>query len=184
MKISDGEKIIILMLSELYDKLGINGDIDQDFIRSAIYSDNLWGIRWKYSGIPFDSNKDPEVVREVVDILDMWSIIEYSYDRLTPTDKFMVEEQAAPFGKNPKFNGFDGNNESEYMSTAHFIIDDLERFESFKGRYLNSHFPAIDGYKRMLNVFEPMRKKLINEPLSADDLINILKEMIHPENRR
>jgi uncharacterized protein len=183
MKISDGEKLIILMLSELYDKLGVEGEIDPDFIRSAIFSDNLWGIRWKYTGIPFEEQKDPEIVKEVIDILDMWSFIEYSYEQLSKEDKLIVEEQAKPFGKDPKFPGFDGNNESEYMGTAHFIIDDLDRFESFKGRNLNSHCPSIDGYRRMLTVFEPIRSTLAYQPFSAENIAKILKERTHPDNR-
>ncbi len=39
MKFSDGEKVIALMLCELYDKLGVDGEIDHDFLRSAIQSD-------------------------------------------------------------------------------------------------------------------------------------------------
>ena len=69
MKISDGEKLILLMLSELYDRLEINGEIESEFIRSAIFSNNIWAIPWKYSGIPFEDQDDPEIVKEVLDIL-------------------------------------------------------------------------------------------------------------------
>lgn len=183
MKISDGEKLIILMLSEMYDKLGVDGEIDPDFIRSAIYSDNLWGIRWKYTGIPFEEQNDPQIVKEVIDILDMWSFIEHGYEHLSEEEKAYVEKQAAPFGKDPKFTGFDGNNESEYMGTAHFIVDDLDRFESFKGRDFNSHCPSIDAHRRMLAVFEPIRKTLISKPLSAENIVEILIEKTHPSYR-
>lgn len=183
MKISDGEKLILLMLSELYDKLGVDGEIDPDFIRSAIFSDNLWGIRWKYSGIPFEEEKDPEIVKEVIDILDMWSFIEHSYDELSEEEKAYVEKEAEPFGKDPKFRGFDGNNESEHMGTAYFIVNDLDRFESFKGRDLNSHCPSIEAYRRMLSVFDPIRKTLTFKPLSAENIVKILKEKTHPSYR-
>ena len=53
MKLTDGEKLIILMLTELYEKLQIDGETDPDFLRAAIFHDHLCGIRWKYSGIPF-----------------------------------------------------------------------------------------------------------------------------------
>jgi translation elongation factor TU len=113
MKLSDGEKLIILMLSELYEKLGVEGEIEPDFIKSAIFGNQLWGLKWKYSGIPFEESEDPEVVKEVVDILDMWSFIEYAYSRLTEAEKKQLEIDAAPFGKEPKFRGFDGNHEGE-----------------------------------------------------------------------
>src|SRR5688572_7612554 len=107
MKISDGEKLIILMLTELYKKLELEDEIDPDFIRSAIFSDNLWSIPWKYPGIPFADQDTPEVVKEVLDILDMWSLIEHRYERLSKEEKAKLEQGAGAFGKEPKFRGFD-----------------------------------------------------------------------------
>ena len=183
MKLSDGEKLIILMLSELYEKLGVEGEMDPDFIKSAIFSDQLWGLKWKYSGIPFEESEDPAIVKEVIDILDMWSFIERAYSQLSDEQKEKIEVDAAPFGRNPNFQGFDGNNETEYMGTAMFIVNDLGRFQEFKGRSFNSHSPSIKIYHRMLNAFEPIRKNLAYEPLSLDDLTKILKEKVHPSQR-
>lgn len=183
MKITDGEKLILLMLSELYDKLEVDGEIEPDFIRSAIFSSNLWSIPWKYPGIPFEEQDTPEIVKDVLDILDMWSFIEHSYEKLSEKDKTYLEKEAAPFGETPKFPGFDGNNESEYMSAASFIVNDLDRFDELRGRNFNSHCPSIDSYRRMLTVFQQIRKKLNYGPFSAEDLASILKERIHPSNR-
>lgn len=183
MKITDGEKLILIMLSELYDKLGVDGEIEPDFIRSAIFSDNLWSLPWKYSGIPFESQETPEIVKEVLDILDMWSFIEHSYSQLNEEEKAQLEKAADPFGKDPKFQGFDGNNETEHMGTATFLINELNRFEEFKGRYLNSHCPSIDTYRRMLSAFEPMKKRWNFKPLSVEDLTTILNEKTHPDYR-
>jgi uncharacterized protein YfbU (UPF0304 family) len=183
MKISDGEKLILLMLSELYENLEIDGEIEPKFIQSAIFSNNLWAIPWKYSGIPFEDQDDPEVVKEVLDILDMWRFIEHSYEQLSGKEKEQLKETAKPFGKDPKFPGFDGNNESSYMGIASFVVNDLERFEEFKGRNFNSHCPSLDGHGRMLSVFEGIRKNMNFGPLSVDDLAKILKERIHPSNR-
>ncbi len=183
MKLSDGEKLIILMLSELYEKLGVEGEIEPDFIKSAIFSDQLWGLKWKYSGIPFDESEDPAIVKEVVDILDMWSFIERAYSQMSDEQKEKLEVDAAPFGKDPKFQGFDGNNETEYMGTAMFLVNELERFQEFKGRSFNSHCPSIEMHHRMLEIFEPIRRKLSNGPLSLDDLTKILKEKVHPSER-
>jgi uncharacterized protein YfbU (UPF0304 family) len=79
-----------------------------------------------------------------------------------------------------KFIGFDGNNESELMGIARFLIDDMERFTSFKGRELNSHMPTRSMYRRMLSVFEPIRKTLVGVELSADQLITILNAKKYP----
>lgn len=183
MKLSDGEKLIVLMLSELYEGLGVKGEIEPDFLKSAIFSDQLWGIPWKYSGIPFDDTETPEIVKEVLDILDMWSFIERSYSELNDEQKAKLEKDAEPFGKEPKFNGFDGNNESEYMGTAMFLVNELDRFVEFKGRSFNCHHPSIDMHRRMLEVYEPMRRNLSFQLLSVDNLTAILRAMVHPSRR-
>lgn len=183
MKISDGEKLILLMLSEIYERLDIDGEIDSKFIKEAIFSNNLWALPWKYSGIPFEDQEDPEIVGEILNILDMWNIIEYSYSELSDKDKLKLEVDAKPFGKDPKFPGFDGNNESEYMGMASFIVNELNRFEGFKGRSFNSHAPSLDGHRRMLSVFNNFKKTMDFGPLPESSLAKILKERIHPENR-
>ena len=183
MNLSDGEKLILLMLSELYDKLEVDGEIEPDFIRSAIFNDSLWGIPWKYSGIPFDDQDTPVVVRGVVDVLDMWDVIEASVEQLSDEEKEQLKKEAEPFGRDPTFKGFDGNNETEYLVAAHFLIDDLERFQRFKGRELNSHAPSIDSYSRMLTIFSEYRKSLAQNLLSVKQLAEILLEQMHPSNR-
>lgn len=183
MKLTDGEKLIILMLTEMYEKLQINGETEPDFLRSAIFNDHLWGIRWKYSGIPFEPSEDPPVVREVVDILDMWSFIESAYSRLDEKQRLKLAQDAAPLGENPCFQGFDGNNESEHMSVAMFLVNQLDRFQEFKGRSFNCHHPSLDAHRRMLAVFEPLRVTLTGSPLSLEQLTTILKERVHPSRR-
>lgn len=183
MKITDGEKLILLMLSKLYDKLNVDGEIDSDFIRSAIFNDKTWSIPWKYPGIPFENQETPDIVKEVLDILEMWSFIEYSYGKLDDKDKVCLEKEAEPFGKDPKFQGFDGNQETDYMGTASFIVNQLDRFEKFQGRNFNSHSPRLDVYRRMLSVFKEIRDNTSFEPLNAQQLTEIFKERVHPDNR-
>lgn len=183
MKITDTERLMLLMLCDIYDRTGTAGDFDTDFIRSAIFGEKSWSIPWKYPGIPFDDQETPEVVKEVLDILDMWSLIEDSVGRLSPSDRAALEKAAEPFGRSPRFRGFDGNTETEHMSTAVFLVHQLDRFVEFKGRDFNSHFPTVDSYKRMLKVYIAVRDKLHYGPLGLDDLTSILREQIHPENR-
>lgn len=183
MKITDGEKLILLMLSEIYEKLEISGEIDPEFIKSSILDNQTWGIPWKYAGIPFEQQETPEIVKKTLDILDMWSFIEHSYEELGNDEKEFLKEAAKPFGDNPKFLGFDGNNEAEYMSAAIYIINDLERFETFKGRSLNSHAPSLDTYNRMLPAFEKARDENPYNSLTKEQITKILKEINHPSTR-
>jgi len=182
LKISDGEKLILLMLSELYEKLDVEGEIEPDFIKSAISWGHLWAIPWKYPGIPFEDQENPAIVEEVADILEMWSAVEYAYDDLSAEDKDKLAEDAAPFGNSPKFEGFDGNNESSHVSVARFLIDDLERFQEFKGRVLNCHHHSLSMHGRMLDVFHSVRENMTTGSLSLSDLTAILKGRIQPEN--
>lgn len=135
-----------------------------------------------YSGIPFSDAKDPPVVKEVVNILDMWSFVESSYEELTGEERAKLEKDAAPFGKSPRFSGFDGNNETEHMGVAMFLVNDLNRFSQFQGRSFNCHHPSLDSHRRMLAVFEPMRHRQTYRPLSLADLTQILSARALPSD--
>lgn len=141
------------------------------------------GIPWKYNGIKFEDDNTPPIVNEVVDILDMWSFIEDSYNSFSATEKEAVVKEAEPFGKDPVFRGFDGNNETDHMSVAMFLIDDLGRFSNFKGRSLNAHMPTIETHRRMYRVFKPIRTSLGGRLLNTEEMVRVLAEITHPEYR-
>ena len=111
----------------------------------------------------------------------MWSFLEDGYAALSEADRERVATEAEPFGKDVRFLGFDGNNETSHMGAAHFMVNDLDRFAAFAGRDLNSHAPSIDGYQRMYDVFEPIRSALAGRQLSADEIIQILQARRFPE---
>src|SRR5262245_22339290 len=127
MKLSDGEKLILLMLADMYKHLDIKGDFDPDFVSETIHSDHLWGFDWQYSGVPFEKTSTPHVVTETLDYMDMWSFLEDSYAKLSAADKKKVETDAEPFGKNVKFLGFDGNHEPHF-GIAIYLVEQLDRF--------------------------------------------------------
>src|SRR5215813_8922676 len=106
MQLSDGEKLILIMLCDIHKALKIKDSIDPDFVSHTIHNDHLWGLRLPYSGIPFSKQADPPEVKEVEDAMEMWVFIEDAYDRLSPSDKEQLEKDADPFGKDPKFTGF------------------------------------------------------------------------------
>lgn len=181
---SAGEKLTLIMLCDMYKHLNISGEIDPKFVSSAIFGGHNWGLSWEYSGLFHDHVDSDAVVSEVVDVLDMWLFIESGYASLSETDKQHIAVEAEPLGKHVVFSGFDGNNESEHFSVARFMIDDLKRFTTFQGRDLNSHAPLMDAYRRMLTVFEPMRRTLIGIELSASQIIELLKARMHPDRAR
>jgi uncharacterized protein YfbU (UPF0304 family) len=164
--------------------LGIENGVDPKFVQSAIYSGNTWGLTWKFPGIFHNGGDTPAIVKDVVDILAMWSDIESAYQSLSSEDKARIETEVEPLGRDVQFRGFDGNNESEHFGIALFLVNDLERFSELKGRDLNSHMPSLGMYRRMLATYTPLRSSLSYSPLTPSQLIQILKEQIHPSRRQ
>lgn len=175
------QKLTLVMLCDIMKGLQIRGEINPDIVLSAATSGNLWGLKWAYDGI-FDIEETPEaIVREVCNHLDMWFFIEAAYSDLPPKDKERIEAEAAPFGRDVRFRGYDGNNETDHLSAARFLIDDLGRFQEFAGRDLNSHAPSIDAYNRMYDAFAPMRRRLGERQISTDEIIALLQARKHRE---
>jgi uncharacterized protein YfbU (UPF0304 family) len=180
---SDGEKLNLLMQCEIYNHLGIDGEIDPKFVGAVINGGHNWALKWEYTGI-FHGHQDNEnTVSEVVDILDMWLFIESGHKSLSKQDKSRVKMEAKPFGEHVAFPGFDGNNESEHLSIAIFLTRDLGRFSFLKNRGLNSHCPSIEAYQRMFAVFEPIRRNLTGGELNATQIIELLQAKMHPDHQ-
>lgn len=184
MKLTDGEKLILLMLCEIQEALKIKGGTDTKLIQSAIDKGHLWALKRQLSGVFHDSEPTQEMIDEVVQVMDMWRYIESSHERLSAEDKARIKKEAGPFGDHVKFDGFDSNGEAHYGSIARFFVDDLGEFEIFKGRDLDPRMPRRATYQRMLAVFSPMRLSLAGHDLDTDQLIAALSAAIHPEQRR
>ena len=180
-KFSDGEKLILFMLRDLFRKLGLEGDMDPEFVCDAISGGHHWALERRFPGL-FDRRVDSdELVSEVTDVLNMWDQIERSYEDLSNKDKERVKSES--FDRKPIFRGFYVNEEAEHYSVTRFLLHDLKTFRRFKDRDLDPHLPTIDAYRRMLAVFGPIQKKVGFNGLSASEIIYVLKERIHPDNR-
>jgi len=178
---TDGEKLIVIMLRDLYKHLKLSrGEIDPAFISEVIWGGHYWAPKWDMQGLFHDDQDKISDVRFVVNVLDMWDFIERAYEKLEKKDKERLEKEAEPFGKNPRFYGFDGNNEP-HMGIAKFLVEKMGRFERCRDRDMNSHMPTLHTYARMYEKFEPMRRSLAGRDLSADELIVLLKAKRYPE---
>ena len=180
------EKLILSMLCDLGRDRNDSERIDPDFVQYAIGGGHYWALGLKYPDIFGGRPDSPDLVREVVDILEMWTVLEHHYDHLEETDKARVASEAEPYGTEVKFMGFYPNEESSHKSIAEFLIEHIGNFPRFKGRNLIADRPVIDWYRRMLEVYEPMYKSLLagrNRNLSASDIIALLLEQVHPDNR-
>lgn len=174
--LSDGEKLIAMMLAELVKGLKVDVETNVDLVEKVIVGGHYWALGWEMPGI-FHGHVDKQSrVRFVVDVLDMWTFLEEAHERLSDDDKQSLATAAAPFGEHVLFSGFDGNNESEYMSIARFLVDDLKRFSRFREghRDLNAHHPTLETYGRMVRSFEPIRRGLIGRSMTLDEMTTVL----------
>lgn len=175
MNLTNGEKLIVALLCDFKNNPK-GGEFDTKLIESALFSRNHWAIAWEYGDIlGFDGDNIPEYVNEVADYLDMWDFIEASYSQLDTKDKAKINDKVKFSEENLVFSGFDGNNETEYMSAAKIFIDKLHLWQRFANRDLNSHAPSIARYSAMNRVFKPMIKNMnASRVLNAEELIEIL----------
>src|SRR5687767_6498414 len=94
MKVTDSERLILVMLSSICKKLDIRNEIDPDFVIKANCNDKTWALKWEYQAIfEGESNSEtPPIVKEVMDILGMWDSIERAYGHLPAPEKEKLRE--------------------------------------------------------------------------------------------
>ncbi len=178
LKISDGEKLLFVMMREVHKALKIkNPEVAPDFVADAIYGGHYWALQWQFPGLFHNARDDESAVREVVDFLDMWDCIETAAKKIGKNGLAMVSKSGLAYADYVRFPGFDGNNEATYLEIARFLIEKMDRFTIFKDHELNSHVHVVDRYRRMYAIFEPMRKTLIGRDLDANQVIEILNAM-------
>lgn len=181
------EKLILSMLCDLARDRNHMEGIDPNFVQYAIGGGHYWALGLKYPDIFGGRADSPDLVREVVDILEMWTVLEHHYDHFEETDKARVASEAEPYGTDVKFMGFYPNEESSHKGIAEFLIEHIGNYPRFKGRNLITTRPVVDWYRRMLQVYKPMYKSLLsgrNRNLSASDIVALLMEQVHPDNRQ
>jgi uncharacterized protein YfbU (UPF0304 family) len=165
------DRLILVMLSEIHEKLEIKDGVDTKFLKAALYGGHTWALDWDWPGITQVEETEASVVSEVVNILDMYDMLELSFDGLT------AGEQAAIGEYSVRFHGFDGNDETAHMSAARFFVDEMDRFTRFKGRDFNSHMPVVGTARRMLEIYGPLRSEAgmrASPRLTADEISQVL----------
>lgn len=177
LKFTPAERLTLLMQADQLEAVGGSHDINAAFVKKALYDGHDWALAWEMPGVfGIYDIETPSHVSFVADVLDMWEFIEDSYEDLSSVDKTALKDELS--GKAPvppAFPGFDGNNEPQYMNAANFLVNDMGRFSpTFRGRSLNSHYPSVDRYSRMLQVFESVRSRLGSRMMNRDELALVL----------
>ena len=106
-----------------------------------------------------------EECKEVIDILDMFRALHYSYENLDSEEKDEIDEYKI------EFHGFDGNNETKQMAYTEYFINKLDRFEELRD---NSEFPDYNSHSRVLSEY----RRMYNKWSEFDNKRNLTKEEI------
>jgi uncharacterized protein len=171
MNLSEGERLILVMLCDIYKALELKGAVDPDSLKPLVLAGESNGATRTVSSASGDHRDHAAVTSEVSEILDMWSAVERGYKHLSVEEKRVVEASAGPLGRGVRFSGFDVDSEVEYRDAAHHLIEVTGLFDRFQGRNLDAHMPALPGYRRMLRHYGPMRSVSGDRRLDVQQII-------------
>lgn len=152
MRLSKKDRLILFNQYEILKNLNPDEkkyyEIKQDIIEQGFVYDynELDSFLWE---------ETPTSVSEFVyEVLQMYRCIRDSYYNYDEEDKKEFEKL------DPKFQGFDGNEESEYYTYACFLLEKLDKYEeSYEGGKIetNSHRNMVDEYKAMILRWKEVR---------------------------
>lgn len=111
-----------------------------------------------------------DVARFVYDTLDMFVAFRRS------REKYKIEPTYQG-----TFGGFDGNDETNLMGFASFVVEKQKRWTTLGITNFNSHMPNHDTYRRMLEAWKNTKPDKWN--LTQEDITRIEAAAIHPSNR-
>lgn len=174
MKLTQAERLIVTMLTDLA-KPADKRELDFEFIGKAVRSGQEWAIDGEYPILAGEGEGNgSENATFVGDVLSMWQGLEHSASNFSDIDWETYESFMGRRGRSVKFPGFDGNNEYDLLGAARFLVEELGRFSTFKGRELNSHMPSADRYRRMLEKYSAVRDKGEYGKLGPEDLAQVV----------
>ncbi|WP_144499262.1 YfbU family protein [Bacillus sp. FDAARGOS_235] len=164
MKLTKSERLILInqytILGKLYPE-----DKTHSYNKEILINGYTSNYDELFDGLHEDVPE--EVCKEVWDILQMHRSLKFSFDDLE--DKGDLKENDI------KFQGFDGNDETDYMVYAKFIIHDMDRYKELKNEHCdyNTHFPTLSKYKRMVSNWKNISDRY-NNKLSLEQLKSII----------
>ena len=117
-RFSDGEKLLAIMMRDLYKHLKLKGEIDPDFVGGSHLGRALLGAQMGNAG-SLPRSRGRSARRALCGRCSRHVDIPRTRIRETlQKDKERVEKEADPFGKYVRFAGFDGNNETSHEHSA------------------------------------------------------------------
>lgn len=119
----------------------------------------------------FEEETSEEISNFVIDVLQMYSVLNNSYDKLGDEGKEQIDLYKI------SFKGFDGNNEIDYYTYAEFYLNKLGRFEELrKSEYfqINSHRNILNKYRRMVDSWKEVKTGRYDN-LTLENMLYIIR---------
>jgi uncharacterized protein len=158
--LSRKDRVILFNQLLILEKLYPNEADDYAKLREAVHS----GYALEYGRLA-ESVSDEfsrEGCKEVYDILEMHRALNFSH------------KKAGVRADDVRFEGFDGNGETDQMAYARYLLKDRGLYDELqqKGYDYNSHFPKLDHYRAMLHEWRALGEK--RRELSAAEIQRII----------
>lgn len=180
---------ILARLVRAEDGDGFDGDFDHQ-IGLAEIVEGGYAARYAEVFASLDPELSSEEGEEVWDVLDMFRVLESSYEGLSEEDRAGLDDTVA---RRVQFRGFDANDRFE-SRLLHFAQDEIknEKWEELAVYFDrahdhgNSHTRRMGEYRRMLSVFDPMWRRKVRKGsirFSAAEISRITDAAVHPDRR-
>ena len=181
MEMTKAERLIVLMLCDLYKSPEEDKIFNPKLIEYAVAQGQLWALSWKYGDLLSADPPTKEQVDLVADVMTMWQVIEAFMPRFTPEERDEIVTATDRSLDRIKFQGF---YEAPYRSIFSFMLEELELWPEFAGREYSKMLPVLEADLRMLAKYKEIRDAdRFDLKLTPAQIIEILNERTHPENR-
>ncbi len=183
------------VLARLVDGDGDDGDREHQLGLARILESG-YVVDYEDVFISLEAELPRRDAQLVMDILEMFYFLEWSYNQLSDSEKDALGESTR---YRVRFRGFDFNNrrEARLHGFAKYLIDDgkwedLAVYFDREHERGNSHMPMLRAYERMLEEFNPIWKERVrqmtiggsfNAQLSLAEIRQITDAVVHPDNR-
>lgn len=170
MKLTDGEKLIALMLADLMKHLQCESEIDPQVVEDAITGGRLWTLKRKvYYGLFAGQEPEESEIDEVRAVLSMCHRLESAIENLEPDDLAEI-----PHNKRKLYRGFAVDAEEQYADIAAYMIENDKKGYRFDDRLRTDDEEQMPTYRRMLAIYEKVKPRG-EWPTLVPDLVRIVE---------
>lgn len=176
MKPTDSEKLILLMLVDLHEKLGIEGKLGRSDLSMLLEHDVTWRALNSYGVIGASAE-----VQEVTSILAMWEKIERSWEKLNPSDRAEVLARCPHIYRAPQFPGFNWYDDTNYADIAHELRQQGKIPSHYGPRGMEDAPKGISSsYREMMSTYANVVAEAYEGWIGKDELCAILNAYVPP----